>query len=198
MTQNNIPMNERERKQARTKTIIAVTVVLLMICVLWFTGWGKLAFTTLFPQPTIEIDPRAQAAESGVTAYVSFDPAVYEDWIENICSISTEMTCKGMQVIFGPQLKTEAETAETASVVSNVKAIMMVDEYESELTGHQQIWAVSYTYNNWNGTKDTYDYVMITDVDGVWKFDGFVMLPQNLLDNTYGSLLTPQAPTQQP
>lgn len=198
MTQNNIPMNERERKQARLKTIIIVSVIAILVCVLLFTGLGKLIFNTLFPQPTIEVDPRAQAAEAGINAYLNFDPTTYEEWLENICSVSTEMTCKGMENTFGPEMKKGAETTQIISTVENVKAIKMLDEYESELTGHQQIWAVAYTYSNWNGTKDTYDYVMITEVEGTWKFDNFVMIPQKMLDNAYGAMLTPQAPTQEP
>jgi len=62
---------------------------------------------------------------------------------------------------------------------------------------HQQIWAVAYTYDNWNGTKDTYDYFMITEVDDVWKFDGSLLIPQKMLDQAYSAKLTPQ-PTTQP
>ena len=60
-----------------------------------------------------------------------------------------------------------------------------------------ELWAVAYTYDNWNGTKETFDYFLIAQENGVWKFDGAVQLPQTTLDRMYGAKLTPQ-PTTQP
>ena len=72
----------------------------------------------------------------------------------------------------------------------------MVSENYSEVSGYQQIWAVSYTITNWRGTLDTYDYVMITEVDGEWNFDFAVMTSKQALDEAYGPMLTPQGTTQ--
>jgi len=59
-----------------------------------------------------------------------------------------------------------------------------------------EMWAVAYTYDNWNGTNETFDYFLIAQENGVWKFDGAVLLPQTTLDQMYGAMLTPQSTTQ--
>jgi hypothetical protein len=194
---NNIPLNQRERKQRAIKIVLITGLIITVFLVLLLTGLLRKGYQAVFLTPTPTQDPRAAIAEAGVMAYFNFEyNGDYDAWLKNICAISTDITCMGMEATYGPALQEAATNSQKSSTTTNVHAIKMVDENQSEITGHQQIWAVQYTYSNWNGEKATYDYVMITENDGVWKFDNFVMLPQEYLDEAFGAMLTPQATSQ--
>jgi hypothetical protein len=191
---NNVksPKTLKEKNAVKARWITS-GVILVAVAVLFITGLASKLFQTIFPTPTPEVNPEAQISEAGVTAYLNFDRNNYDTWIANLCSISTDLTCADLKNTDGPKMKAAADKAGMNSTVTNVKAIKMVAENQSDELGHQQIWAVTYTYSNWNGTKDTYDYVTITEGNGVWKFDGFTMVPQNILNAAFGAQLTPQA-----
>ena len=194
---NNIPLNQRERKQRMIKVGITAGLVVVGVVVLLSTGLLRKGYEAVFSTPEPTADPRSAAVEAGVSAYFNFEyNGDYDAWLKNICSVSTNITCMGMEATYGPAMRDAATESQQSSTVANVRAIKMVDENQSETTGIQQIWAVQYSYNNWNGAEDTYDYVMITEVDGVWKFDNFMMLPQEYLDGFFGAMLTPQATSQ--
>jgi hypothetical protein len=192
------PKTLKEKKEETAKRIVLAFVGVALVGVLMFTGILKQGYNALFVKPTPTPDPRALAVEAGVTASLTFEyKGDYDTWLTNICSISTEVYCQVAKVTYGPGMQKAANDSQKSSTVSNVHAITMVDETQEGAADHQQIWAVAYTYDNWNGTKDTYDYFMITEVDGVWKFDGSLLIPQKMLDQAYSAKLTPQ-PTTQP
>ena len=196
---NNIPLNQRERKERLIKIGAIVVLATVAILVLAATGLLRkgyeLAFTKL--NPTQDQDPRAAVAEAGVSAYFNYDlNGDYDAWVKNICAISTNNTCMLIEQKYGPRMRKAVNDSQISSSVTNVKAIKMVSDHTSELTGHQEIWAVAYTLTNANGTLTTYDYVMITEVNGQWLFDFAVLVPQDVLDETYGAQLTPQATNQ--
>jgi hypothetical protein len=194
---NNIPMNQRERKQRAIKVIIACCLAAAVFLGLLLTGLLRKGYEAVFLTPTPTPDPRAAVAEAGVSAFLNFEyNGDYDAWLKNICSISTDITCMAIEHTYGPQMLDSSELTKTDTSVTNVKAIKMVSENYSEVSGHQQIWAVSYTITNWSGTLDTYEYVMITEVDGEWKFDFAVMTSKQALDEAYGPMLTPQGTTQ--
>ncbi|MBU0973900.1 MAG: hypothetical protein KKC20_24895 [Proteobacteria bacterium] len=199
-TESIIPLNERERKQRLVTRLIAGAVIIVVMCVLIFTGLLGKAHQAIFPTPTPIPDPATQAVEAGVTAYATFEyneDGNTDAWAERICAVSTEVTCEYVKSQVAPEMVKAATTAKRGMSVLSAQALMKVDENPSTDIA-QQIWAVKYSVDFWNGeTVEKTDYVIITQEDGVWKFDNFVPLPQEILDQLYGPKLTPQAPTQE-
>jgi len=199
-TESIIPLNERERKQKLITRLIAGAVIVVVLCVLIFTGLLGKAYQAIFPAPTPLPDPAAQAVEAGVSAYATFEyneDGNADAWVERICAVSTKTTCEYMKEVKAPGFVKSAQLAKRGMSVISAKAVMKVDENPSADIA-QQIWAVKYSVDFWNGeTVEINDYVIVTQEDGVWKFDNFVPLPKEILDQLYGPKLTPQAPTQE-
>lgn len=190
------PMTLQEKKAARIKTITIVVLAVAVIAGLLITGVIQKAFSALFP--VTAPDPRVQVVEAGVAASIGYEyNGDYDAWLANICSISDDFTCAYYTKEQGPLMQQESNKAQQSSIVTNVHAIKMVDETQEGSETHQEIWAVSYSYDNWIGKKDTYDYFMIIEeTEGVWKFEGPVLVPQQMLEEAYGLMLTPQATVQ--
>jgi hypothetical protein len=186
-----------KEKKATTTRIIALGILTVLIIIFLFSGFGKKAYNAVFATPTSIPDPKVQVLEAGVTAMFTLEyNGDYDSWLEKNCSLSTEFNCLYFTKEFGPGMWAAANEAQTNSTVSNVHTIMML-EANPDPKEPAEMWAVAYTYDNWNGTNETFDYFLIAQEDGVWKFDGAVLLPQTTLDQMYGAKLTPQ-PTTQP
>lgn len=185
-----------KEKKATTTRFIALGVLTVLIIIFLFSGFGKKAHNAVFATPTSIPDPKVQVLEAGVTAMFTLEyNGDYDSWLEKNCSLSTEFNCSYFTKEFGPKMWAAANDALTNSTVSNVHAIMML-EANPDSEKPAELWAVAYTYDNWNGTNETFDYFLIAQEDGVWKFDGAVLLPQTTLDQMYGEKLTPQPKTQ--
>lgn len=186
------PKTLKEQKAQRNR-LLAAGVLLVAVAVFVISGFAGKVFNSLFPAPTPESDPIAQAVNAGVTAYLNFDlTGDYEAWVENLCSLSTLMSCDATKNYFGPQMREMATESQMSSVTSEVRAIMKVDDMTNPVTNSpSQVWAVEYTVTNWNGETNSIDYVLVSQVEGQWKYDSFVMLPQKQLDTLYGAKLTP-------
>jgi len=186
-----------KEKKATTTRLIALGILTVLIIIFLFSGFGKKAYNAVFATPTSIPDPKVQVLEAGVTAMFTLEyNGDYDSWLEKNCSLSTEFNCLYFTKEFGPGMWAAANEAQTNSTVSNVHTIMML-EANPDPKEPAEMWAVAYTYDNWNGTKETFDYFLIAQENGVWKFDGAVQLPQTTLDKMYGAKLTPQ-PTTQP
>jgi len=200
ITENIIPLNQKERKQAKRKAIIFGLLSVACFSALIFTGLLEKGYNAIFPTPTPIPDPAAQAVEAGVTAYATFEyneDGNTDAWAERICAVSTKTTCEYVKTKVAPGFVKSAEQAKKGLSVLSAHALMKVDENPSTDIA-QQIWAVNYSVDFWtNETVEKTAYVIVTQEDGVWKFDNFVPLPQEILDQMYGPKLTPQAPTQE-
>lgn len=199
-TENIIPLNQKERQQAKRKAIIFGLLSVACFSALIFTGLLERGYNVLFPAPTPIPDPAAQAVEAGVTAYATFEyneDGNTDAWAERICAVSTEVTCEYVKTQVAPGFIKSAQQAKRGISVISAQALKKVDENPAEDIA-QQIWAVKYSVDFWNGEMvEKTDYVIVTQEDGAWKFDNFVPLPQEILDQLYGPKLTPQAPTQE-
>lgn len=193
------PKTLKELKDQRIRLLIIVILV-VAAAVFVITGAAGKAYYSLFPTPTPEPDPVAQAVEAGVTAYATFEyneDGNADAWIARICAASTKTTCEYMKEVKAPGFIKSAQLAKRGMSVISAQALMKVDENPSTDIA-QQIWAVKYSVDFWNGeTVEINDYVIVTQEDGAWKFDNFVPLPKEILDQLYGPKLTPQAPTQE-
>lgn len=193
------PKTFKELKDQRIRLLIIVILV-VAAAVFVITGAAGKAYYSVFPTPTPEPDPAAQAVEAGVTAYATFEyneDGNADAWIDRICAVSTKTTCEYMTKVKAPGFIKSAQLAKRGMSVISAQALMKVDENPSTDIA-QQIWAVKYSVDFWNGvTVEINDYVIVTQEDGVWKFDNFVPLPKEILDQLYGPKLTPQAPTRE-
>ncbi|MBA3073758.1 MAG: hypothetical protein FP831_09195 [Anaerolineae bacterium] len=193
------PKTFKELKDQRIRLLIIVILV-VAAAVFVITGAAGKAYYSVFPTPTPEPDPAAQAVEAGVTAYATFEyneDGNADAWIERICAASTKVTCEYMKEVKAPGFVKSAQQAKRGMSVISAQALMKVDENPSADIA-QQIWAIKYSVDFWNGeTVEINDFVIVTQEEGVWKFDNFVPIPKEILDQLYGPKLTPQAPTQE-
>jgi len=192
------PKTLKEQKAQRTRLLV-IGILVIAVAVFVISGSAGKAYNSLFPTPTPEPDPVVQAVEAGVTAYATFEyneDGNTDAWAERICAVSTKTTCEFAKKQVAPEMVKSAKEAKRGMSVLSAKALMKVDENPSTDIA-QQIWAVKYSVDFWNGeTVEKTDYVIVTQEDGLWKFDNFVPLPQEILDQMFGPKLTPQASTQ--
>lgn len=192
------PKTLKEQKFQRTRLLV-IGILMVAVAVFVISGSAGKAHNFLFPTPTPEPDPIIQAVEAGITAYATFE--YNEDgntdiWAERICAISTKTTCEYVKVQIAPEMVKAATAAQRGMSVLSAQALMKVDENPSADIA-QQIWAVKYSVDFWNGEiVEKTDFVIVTQENGVWKFDNFVPLPQEILDQLFGPKLTPQATNQ--
>jgi hypothetical protein len=166
-------------------------VILLAVAAFVFTGLASKTFAAIFDKPVDKNDTPAHAAEIGVATYntVAYG-SDYTVWMNSVCAISTEDTCTNIKSTYGPMVTKALDETKVSYQATDVKALEMVDESKST-TKPQQIWAVQYTLSSADGVKPQIGYVIVTQVAKIWKFDFYVLYPQEVLENLYGVMLTP-------
>ena len=191
---NNVksPKTLKEKNTIKARWITS-GVILLAVAAFVFTGLASKTFAAIFDKPVDKNDTPAHAAEIGVATYntVAYG-SDYNAWMESVCAISTDDTCANIKSTYGPMVTQALDQTKVSDLATDVKALKMVDESKST-TKPQQIWAVEYTLSSAKGVNPQIGYIMVTQVNGIWKFDFYVLLPQGVLDKLYGAKLTPTA-----
>ena len=186
-----IPLTDTEKKKRRITAIIIVAVILVAVLVFIFTGMAGKAIEQIAGPAVDKSNTPAHAAEIGLATYntVAYG-SDYTVWMDSVCAISTEDTCANIKSTYGPMMTQTLDETKVSDLATDVKALKMVDESKST-TKPQQIWAVQNTLTTSTGTKTNLSYILVTQVNGIWKFDFYVLLPQGTLDKLYGTKLTP-------
>jgi hypothetical protein len=191
---NNIksPKTLKEKNAIKARWITS-GVILAAVLAIVFTGFANKASVAIFGKPVDQSNTPAHAAEIGVATYntVTYG-SDYNVWTDSVCAISTEDTCANIKSTYGPLVTQALDQTKVSDLATDVKALKMVDESKST-TKPQQIWAVQYTLSSAKGVNPQIGYIMVTQVNGIWKFDFYVLLPQGVLDKLYGAKLTPTA-----
>jgi len=184
------PKTLKEKNAVKAKWITS-GVILVAVVAFVFTGLAGKTFTAIFGKPLDENNTPAHAAEIGVATYntVAYG-SDYTVWMNSVCAISTEDTCANIKSTYGPLVTQALDQTKVSDQATDVKALKMVDESKST-TKPQQIWAVQYTLSSAKGVNPQIGYIMVTQVNDIWKFDFYVLLPQGVLDKLYGAKLTP-------
>jgi len=186
-----IPLTDTEKKKRKIMVIIIVAVVLVAVLFFIFTWIANKAVKQIGGPAGDQNNIPPHAAEIGVATYntVAYG-SDYNAWVDSVCAISTDDTCTNIKSTYGPMVTQALDETKVSDLATDVKALKMVDESKST-TKPQQIWAVQNTLASSTGTKTQINYVMVTQVNGIWKFDFYVLLPQGTLDKLYGPKLTP-------
>jgi hypothetical protein len=186
-----IPLTDAEKKKRKITAIIILALVLVAVLFFLFTGMAGKAVKQIVGPAEDQSNTPAHAAEIGVAIYNTITyGSDYNVWMESVCAISTEETCADIKSTYGPMVTQALDQTKVSDLATDVKALKMVDESKST-TKPQQIWAVQYMLTTSTGTKTKISYILVTQVNGIWKFDFYVLLPQGTLDKLYGPKLTP-------
>jgi len=187
----NIRLTDQEKKARLIKIIILVGVILIAVIVLVITGVAKQAYSAVFGTPIDPNNTPARAAEIGVMTVNTLAYGGDTDaWKDSVCQISTKDVCTMIDGSLGELILQTVDQNKSDLSASDVEAVMMVDRTKD---GNQQVWAVRYNLTSAGQTQAKLSYIIVEQVEGVWKFGYYVPLAQGILEQMYGWKLTPTA-----
>jgi hypothetical protein len=187
----NVRLTDNEKKTRLVRIIILAAVIVAAVIILVITGVAKQAYSAVFGAPIDPNNSPAHAAEIGVmtvnTLAYGGDTAA---WKTSVCQVSTTDVCTMIDGSLGELILQTVNQNQSNLSASDVEAIMMVDQTKD---GNQQVWAVRYNLTSAGQTQAKLSYIIVEQVDGVWKFGYYVPLAQGILEKMYGPKLTPTA-----
>ena len=162
------------------KSTLAIVVLFTAIAIFIFTGAAGWLVNTIAGRTaaaaTEEVDPAAAAAELGVETFLTVDyEAGVDAWLENVCAVSTAAACKTYTEISADNIAEDFETYKTdQTCTATAMKVVSVEE-------NSQIWIVEYTATGWKEEGGLIAVAVERSVDGVWKFDMILPVPQDAL-----------------